>query len=51
VVLADGADLETEALRAHCVSRLAPFKVPKRFEPVAGVPRGATGKLLRRELR
>jgi o-succinylbenzoate---CoA ligase len=51
VVLADGADLETEALRAHCVSRLAPFKVPKRFEPVAGVPRGATGKLRRRELR
>jgi o-succinylbenzoate---CoA ligase len=50
VVLADGADLEAEALRAHCAERLAPFKVPKRFEPVSSVPRGVTGKLLRREL-
>jgi O-succinylbenzoic acid--CoA ligase len=50
VVLAGGAELDTEALRAHCAARLAPFKVPKRFEPVSGVPRGVTGKLLRREL-
>lgn len=51
VVLADDAELDADALRAHCAARLAPFKVPKRFEPVSGVPRGATGKLLRRELR
>ncbi len=51
VVLADGAPIEVEALRTHCAARLAPFKVPKRFEPVSGVPRGVTGKLLRRELR
>ncbi len=51
VVLADGADVADEALRAHCAARLAPFKVPKRFEAVSGVPRGVTGKLLRRELR
>jgi O-succinylbenzoic acid--CoA ligase len=51
VVLADGAGVEAEALREHCAGRLAPFKVPKRFEPVSGVPRGVTGKLLRRELR
>jgi O-succinylbenzoic acid--CoA ligase len=50
VVLAGAAELDTEALRAHCAARLAPFKVPKRFEPVSGVPRGVTGKLLRREL-
>ncbi len=51
VVLADGAEIDPEALRTHCAARLAPFKVPKRFEPVSGVPRGVTGKLLRRELR
>jgi O-succinylbenzoic acid--CoA ligase len=51
VVMAGGAAVEPETLRAHCAARLAPFKVPKRFEPVSGVPRGVTGKLLRRELR
>ncbi|MGB9184676.1 MAG: AMP-binding protein [Solirubrobacteraceae bacterium] len=52
VVLRDAAAALPEAeLRAHCAARLAPFKVPKRFESVAVVPRGATGKLLRRELR
>jgi O-succinylbenzoic acid--CoA ligase len=50
VVLAEGADVADDGLRAHCAARLAPFKVPKRFEPVTLVPRGTTGKLLRREL-
>ncbi|MFZ1995514.1 MAG: AMP-binding protein [Solirubrobacteraceae bacterium] len=50
VVLAD-AEVQAEMLRDHCAARLASFKVPKRFEPVSGVPRGVTGKLLRRELR
>jgi o-succinylbenzoate---CoA ligase len=50
VVLADGAGVGVDELRAHCAARLAPFKVPKAFEPVAAVPRGVTGKLLRREL-
>jgi O-succinylbenzoic acid--CoA ligase len=51
VVLTDGCGVEPEALREHCAARLAPFKVPKHFEPVGGLPRGVTGKLLRRELR
>jgi O-succinylbenzoic acid--CoA ligase len=50
VVLADGAAVDPAELRAHCASRLAPFKVPKSFAVVESVPRGVTGKLLRREL-
>jgi O-succinylbenzoic acid--CoA ligase len=50
VVLRVGAAADEAQLRAHCAARLAPFKVPKRIELVRSVPRGATGKLLRREL-
>jgi O-succinylbenzoic acid--CoA ligase len=50
VVPADGATITPDELRAHCLRRLAPFKVPKRFELVASLPRGVTGKLRRREL-
>jgi O-succinylbenzoic acid--CoA ligase len=39
-----------DELRAHCGARLAAFKVPKTFEFAEDVPRGPTGKLLRREL-
>lgn len=48
VVLRAGAGADD--LRMHCAARLAPFKVPKRYEVVDELPRGATGKLLRREL-
>jgi o-succinylbenzoate---CoA ligase len=53
VVLRDTTSTSTSAdeLRAHCAVALAGFKVPKAFEIVASVPRGPTGKLLRRELR
>jgi O-succinylbenzoic acid--CoA ligase len=50
VVARPGAALEPEELRRHCAARLAPFKVPKRVELVSSLPRGSTGKLLRREL-
>jgi O-succinylbenzoic acid--CoA ligase len=46
----DRAALADE-LRAHCAVSLAAFKVPKQFELVDSVPRGPTGKLLRRSLR
>jgi O-succinylbenzoic acid--CoA ligase len=51
VVVRDGAEPDADALRRHCAGELAGFKVPKRFEFVAGLPRTASGKLLRRELR
>jgi acyl-CoA synthetase (AMP-forming)/AMP-acid ligase II len=49
-VLGEGATVPADELRTHCARSLASFKVPKQFEPVASVPRGVTGKLLRREL-
>jgi O-succinylbenzoic acid--CoA ligase len=51
VVLRDGARASEEELRHHCAAELARHKVPKRFEFVAELPRGASGELLRRELR
>jgi O-succinylbenzoic acid--CoA ligase len=50
VVLREGTGVQEQELRRHCAASLAPFKVPKRVEFVAEVPRGVTGKLLRREL-
>ncbi len=50
VVLRAGAAADVAELRAHCAARLAPFKVPKRIELATRLPRGVTGKLLRREL-
>ncbi|MGH2877344.1 MAG: AMP-binding protein [Solirubrobacteraceae bacterium] len=50
VIPAAGDALDAAQLRAHCAARLAPFKVPKRFNAVATLPRTATGKLLRGEL-
>jgi O-succinylbenzoic acid--CoA ligase len=52
VVKRPGSAARPEALRAHCATRLAPYKVPKWIELVAEpLPRTRSGKLLRRELR
>jgi o-succinylbenzoate---CoA ligase len=48
VVLRDGAEASGDELRAHCAAQLAAFKVPKRFEFVAALPRTGSGKLIRR---
>ena len=45
-VVGDGLD----DLPAWCRARLAPFKVPKRFEPLPEIPRNAAGKVLRGRL-
>ena len=45
------ADADPSQLREFAAQRLARFKVPKAIEPVAALPRNASGKLLRRELR
>ena len=50
VVTLGGQPVDAEALREHCGSRLAPFKVPKTVERVDELPRTVSGKLLRRQL-
>lgn len=51
VVLRDGAAAGPAELRRHCAESLAGYKVPKRFEFVAELPRTDSGKLLRQALR
>jgi o-succinylbenzoate---CoA ligase len=51
VVVRNGAEVSADDLRRHCQAELAGFKVPKRFEFASELPRTASGKLIRRELR
>ena len=51
VVLKEGAELTAETVRTHVKERLAGFKVPKRVDFVAELPRNQSGKLLKRALR
>ncbi|WP_026912453.1 AMP-binding protein [Patulibacter minatonensis] len=51
VVLDDGAELPVETLKARVKENLAGFKVPRDVEFIAELPRNATGKVLKRELR
>jgi acyl-coenzyme A synthetase/AMP-(fatty) acid ligase len=38
-------------LTRFCVEHLAKFKVPKRFEFMSELPKGSSGKILKRELK
>jgi O-succinylbenzoic acid--CoA ligase len=51
VVATPGTGVSVAALRAHCLERLAGFKVPKTFELVDELPRTESGKVRRTELR
>jgi O-succinylbenzoic acid--CoA ligase len=51
VVLESGSTVTPDDLRHHCAESLASFKVPKRVELAAALPRTPSGKLMRRALR
>ena len=51
VVLESGSEVTPDDLRRHCSDSLAGFKVPKRVELAAALPRTPSGKLMRRALR
>jgi fatty-acyl-CoA synthase len=51
VVLADGADADTEQIRATLSGRLARYKVPQEVVAVDALPRTATGKLQKHVIR
>ncbi len=50
VVLADGAAATPDVLKAHVRENLANYKVPRQITVLDELPRGSTGKILRREL-
>src|ERR1044072_112561 len=50
VVLKDGAEVTEDEVMNFCRERLADFKCPKTVHFLTDIPKGPTGKLLRREL-
>ena len=51
VVLKAGQTLDVAELLEHCREKLAHFKMPKHVRFVEALPKGGTGKILKRELR
>jgi fatty-acyl-CoA synthase len=51
VVPVEGETVTPEDVIAFCRERLAAFKAPKRVEIVEALPKNASGKILKRELR
>ena len=51
IVLNEGASLTEAEVKTWCRERLAPYKVPAKFEFVSELPKTQVGKILRRALR
>ena len=51
IVLAAGATLDEDALRAFARETLTPYKVPKRFVVIDELPRSLIGKVLRKQVK
>ncbi len=50
VVLAEGASATEDELREHVKSQVAAYKYPRHVHLIEALPKGATGKILKREL-
>jgi long-chain acyl-CoA synthetase len=50
IVLKDGSAILADELISYCRERLADYKCPKTIRIVTEIPKGPTGKLLKREL-
>ncbi|MFE7934799.1 class I adenylate-forming enzyme family protein [Streptomyces sp. NPDC057456] len=51
ISLRPGADADADTLAAYCKDRLAAYKYPRQVVILPDLPKTATGKILRRELR
>ncbi|MEM9036003.1 MAG: long-chain fatty acid--CoA ligase [Actinomycetota bacterium] len=51
IALSPGEELDRTTMQQYCAERLAKFKVPADLAIVEALPRNATGKVLKRELR
>ena len=51
VALKEGVDITLEAIVAHCEGQLAKFKQPTKLIMIDTLPRNATGKVLKYQLR
>ena len=51
VVPQPGAEIDTGQLIAHCRAELSPYKVPRGVTLLEELPRNASGKILKKELR
>ncbi len=50
VMLRPGASVTEDELRAHCLTRLGKYKIPKRFFILDELPRNAAGKVVKSRL-
>jgi fatty-acyl-CoA synthase len=51
VVLKEGAQAAPKALREYLTEHVAHFKIPRRFIFTEDLPRTATGKIMKKELK
>ena len=51
IVVKPGETLNPDEVIAHCLANLAKFKVPHTVDFIDALPRNATGKILKREIR